>query len=59
MQYGLDPLVDDAQEDMDGDGFSNGVEYDTGTEPDNADSKPKVYQFNYDNNGNMLRMQQP
>ena len=59
VQYGLDPLVDDAQEDMDGDGFSNGVEYDSGTEPDNADSKPEVYQFNYDNNGNMLRMQQP
>jgi hypothetical protein len=59
VQYGLDPLVDDAQEDLDGDGFSNIVEYNMGTEPNNAASKPEVYQFSYDNNGNLLQMQQP
>ncbi|MBN2179863.1 MAG: thrombospondin type 3 repeat-containing protein [Deltaproteobacteria bacterium] len=37
---GLDPLVDDADGDLDGDGFTNYDEYASGTEPDDVDSVP-------------------
>jgi hypothetical protein len=36
IQYGLDPLVDDASGDLDGDGVSNLDEYNAGTDPTNA-----------------------
>ena len=35
IQYGLNPLVDDAQQDLDGDGVQNYAEYLAGTVPDN------------------------
>jgi hypothetical protein len=37
---GLDPLVNDAGDDLDGDGFTNYDEYMTGTEPDDTESVP-------------------
>ena len=39
-QYGLNPLVNDAAEDNDGDGFSNIAEYLAGTDPTDAESHP-------------------
>ncbi|GEM_PF-2413585 len=33
LAYGLEPLVDDAQNDLDFDGYSNLLEYDQGTDP--------------------------
>jgi len=33
---GLDPLVDDAGDDLDGDGFTNLVEFKSGSDPDNS-----------------------
>ncbi len=36
LQYGLDPLVDDANQDLDGDGVSNIDEYTTGGDPSQA-----------------------
>lgn len=41
-QYGLDPSTDDADEDADGDGFTNLEEYQAGTDPTNPDSYPGV-----------------
>jgi chitinase len=38
LSYGLDPLVDDADGDLDGDGESNLDEYNAGTEPDEYDN---------------------
>ena len=38
--YGLNPSVDDANEDLDGDGWSNNMEYMRGTDPKNPDSHP-------------------
>ena len=32
VEYGLDPTTDDASEDEDGDGFSNLIEYQRGTD---------------------------
>jgi hypothetical protein len=58
VENGLDPLTDDTSEDLDGDGFSNVFEYEFGTEPDDSDSTPPVYQFDYDENGNLIEMQQ-
>jgi hypothetical protein len=58
VENGLDPLTDDTSEDLDGDGFSNALEYEFGTEPDDSDSTPPVYQFDYDENGNLIEMQQ-
>ena len=39
-QHGLDPLVDDAFDDPDNDGFSNIREYRANTDPQNPDSHP-------------------
>jgi len=39
-QYGLNPLVNDAAEDKDGDKYSNLQEYEADTKPNDADSKP-------------------
>jgi len=39
-QYGLNPLVDDASDDPDNDGFSNIQEYRENTDPKNPDSHP-------------------
>jgi len=40
VTYGLDPLVNDANEDADNDRFSNFVEYQKGTIPNDAQSHP-------------------
>jgi len=40
-QYDLNPLVDDASEDEDGDGFTNLAEYQAGTDPTDPDSHPR------------------
>lgn len=40
-EYGLDPFVNDAAEDLDGDGYSNIQEYNAGTNPNDPDSKPE------------------
>jgi hypothetical protein len=42
VQYGLDPLVDDASEDADGDGFSNLIEYRRRTDPKDSENYPSV-----------------
>ncbi|MEM2778880.1 MAG: Amuc_1099 family pilus-like system protein, partial [Candidatus Jordarchaeales archaeon] len=42
VQYGLDPLSDDAGQDKDGDGFTNLEEYRAGTDPTNSSSTPSV-----------------
>ena len=39
-QYGLNQLVDDASNDLDGDGWSNIKEYERGTDPSDATSYP-------------------
>lgn len=59
VHYGFDPLADSASDDIDGDGFSNLVEYNSGTDPTDAGSKPALYHFRYDDNGNLEYMQQP
>ncbi|MGD9367968.1 MAG: hypothetical protein PVH87_19870 [Desulfobacteraceae bacterium] len=59
VRYGFDPLVDSASDDTDGDGFSNLAEYNSGTDPTDAGSKPALYHFRYDSNGNLEYMQQP
>ncbi len=40
VEYGLNPLVDDADEDADGDGFSNLKEYQRETDPNDYNSHP-------------------
>lgn len=40
ITYGLDPLVNDAEEDADGDKFSNLIEYENGTIPNDSQSHP-------------------
>jgi hypothetical protein len=40
LQYNLNPYVNDAAEDADGDGYSNTQEYRSGTDPNNPNSKP-------------------
>jgi len=40
--YGLDPLVDDAAEDPDGDGWTNLQEFEEGTDPTDGASRPPV-----------------
>lgn len=59
VHYGFDPLADNASDDNDGDGFSNLVEYNSGTDPTDAGSKPALYHFHYDSNGNLESMQRP
>lgn len=39
-QFGLDPLADDADEDLDGDGFTNLKEFLKGTSPNDPKSRP-------------------
>lgn len=36
VQYGLNPLADDAQEDLDGDGIANGEEFASNSDPSNV-----------------------
>jgi len=59
VAYGLDPLVNDAYSDMDNDGYPNYFEYASQTDPTDSTSHPSgiVYNFNYDNNGNLAAMQ--
>ena len=38
----FNPLVNDAAEDEDGDGYSNLMEYRFGSDPRNPDSKPSI-----------------
>jgi parallel beta-helix repeat protein len=40
VQYGLNPSVDDANSDLDGDGFTNIIEYNRGTDPSDPNSHP-------------------
>ncbi|MBN1906302.1 MAG: hypothetical protein JW927_14520 [Deltaproteobacteria bacterium] len=40
VQYDLDPLVNDANEDDDGDGYTNLKEYKRKTMPDDYNSQP-------------------
>jgi hypothetical protein len=41
--YGLDPLIDDADDDADNDGYSNFDEYELGSDPTNRnDPDPKA-----------------
>jgi hypothetical protein len=42
IEYGLDPLVDDASADADGDGYTNLEEYQKGTNPADPGSHPSV-----------------
>jgi hypothetical protein len=56
VQNGLDPLSDDANGDLDGDGYTNGVEYTFHTAANDADSKPPRYDFQYDDNGNLIQV---
>ena len=42
VTYGLNPLVDDASQDSDGDGFSNLMEYLRGTDPSDPNSHPSM-----------------
>ena len=52
---GLDPLVDDAAGDIDGDGFSNLEEYIAGTDPTLESSRPiQMTDFNYDFQSDIL-----
>jgi hypothetical protein len=59
VQNGLNPLADDAGLDADGDGLSNLMEYQFGTLANDADSRPPRYNYQYDNNGNLLNSSQP
>ena len=53
-QFGLDPSVDDAIDDLDGDSYSNITEFKAGTEPNNSDSFPQGAEyFLYDFNQNV------
>ncbi|MBS7248690.1 MAG: hypothetical protein KIH04_10485 [Candidatus Freyarchaeota archaeon] len=45
VQYGLDPLSDDAGQDKDGDGFTNLEEYVAGTDPTDPKSHPSRFSF--------------
>jgi len=40
-KYGLNPLIDDADDDLDGDSYSNLQEYLSGTDPNNINSVPQ------------------
>ena len=51
VQYGLDPIRDDASEDCDRDGFSNLVEYMQGTAPNDPRSHPPGEFYLILNNG--------
>ena len=42
VQYNLNPLVDDASEDADGDGYSNVIEYRGGSDPTDQFSLPQI-----------------
>jgi len=56
VAYGLNPLVNDASGDLDGDGYSNLAEYNAGSIPTDQNSYPNkaVYTFDYDANGNLI-----
>ena len=52
---GLDPLVDDAQEDRDNDGYTNKIEFTLAFDPNDATSKPKpAYAFSLHDYGAFL-----
>ncbi len=59
VQYGLDPLSNDADSDFDGDGTTNALEYNLATDPGDANSQPILYNYEYDDNGNLEHMHQP
>jgi hypothetical protein len=40
-QYGLNPFVDDASQDADGDGYTNLEEYESDSNPNDPNSTPK------------------
>jgi hypothetical protein len=42
INYGLNPIFDDASRDPDGDGFTNLIEYRRGTDPSNPNSYPST-----------------
>ncbi len=46
VQYGLNPLVNDAYDDLDNDGHNNLSEYQEGTEPDNDGDFPVILSIN-------------
>jgi hypothetical protein len=55
VTYGLNPLVNDASADSDGDGYTNLQEYTNGTMPNDKNSYPgkAVYTLTHDANGNL------
>ncbi len=59
VTYDLNPLVNDAYNDLDNDGYPNYFEYVSQTVPTDPNSHPSgiIYNFNYDNNGNLAAMQ--
>ena len=55
VAHGLNPLVNDANLDTDGDGFSNLVEHKAGTDPQSAGSTPKVIvRYEYNSSGALV-----
>jgi hypothetical protein len=56
VQNGIDPLADDADLDADNDGFSNLTEYQFGSMANDANSRPPLYDCQYDANGNLIQV---
>lgn len=57
VDNGLNPHLDDAQGDPDGDTFTNIVEHKGDTDPNDAKSYPRVTRFKFNNNGSMKASQ--